>query len=130
MRPEEALRAARERARRARSEGLYPEAVAPAAIGATSERVSSDQLMEWAVIEPSMSEVISTRRLGAPITWVKGRLVHALRQYLAQLESQQTRFNVHLLARVVEQEERMAIVEDWLREESATPAPELPPRAP
>ena len=82
--------------------------------------------MEWALIEPDTEQVISTRRWGAPISWFKRLALHVLRQYLAQLESQQTRFNVHLLARVVEQEERLSIMEDWLRDDTPGESPFRP----
>ena len=36
-----------------------------------------------------------------------------LRQYLRQLESQQTRFNAHLLVRVAQLEDRLGELEEW-----------------
>jgi uncharacterized small protein (DUF1192 family) len=60
------------------------------------------------VIEPDLDLVVSTRRLGAPISWLKRLLVHLLRQYTGQLASQQTRLNVHLMGRVAELDERFA----------------------
>jgi hypothetical protein len=55
-----------------------------------------------------MDLVTSTRRLGAPIRWVKRTLVHLIRQYTGQLASQQTRVNVHLMGRLGELDERLA----------------------
>lgn len=103
MRPEDALAAAREAAARAGHdvaalEGLQ---VAP------TDRVAVEQLLEWAVIEPDPGLLRSTRRLGRPITWVKRLARRALQQELDQLAGQQTRFNLHVLQRVVELEERL-----------------------
>jgi len=123
MIPEQALGAARVAAATQRDSGAYDDDLRWLTINPTHERVTSDLLMEWAVIEPDLGLVASTRRWGAPITAAKRVIMHVLRQYLAQIESQQTRFNVHILARVVEQDERLSIVEDWLRDETPTPAP-------
>jgi hypothetical protein len=129
VQPEQALEAARRAVTEARRAGAYERDFSDVTINPTHHRVTSDQLMEWAVIEPDPGLVISTRRLGAPIAWLKRTLMHLLRQYHGQLESQQTRFNVHILARVVEQEERLAIVEDWLRDETPGATGFQPPPA-
>jgi hypothetical protein len=106
MRPEEALAAAREAAAR-RDDAL------PAGMSIEpTERVSIEQLMDWANIEPDPDLMRSTRRLGAPITWAKRQLVHVLRQYLRELQSQQTRFNLNVLIRIAELEDRVARLED------------------
>ncbi len=81
-----------------------------------TERVSIEQLMEWAAIEPDPDLMRSTRRLGAPITWAKRQLVHVLRQYLRELQSQQTRFNLNVLIRLAELEDRVARLEQRERE--------------
>lgn len=102
MRPEDALGAARAAAAKrghAEAEGL----AAPAA----AERATPEQLREWALIEVDHDLVYSTRTLGAPITLVKRGLMRLLRQYTVELESQQTRFNVAVLARLREVEERL-----------------------
>ena len=67
---------------------------------------SLERLLEWAVIEPDMSELRSTRRLGGPITWAKRLAFRVLRQYLRQLEAQQTRFNLHVALKLAELEDR------------------------
>jgi hypothetical protein len=108
--PEEALAAARERAAAARAAGGYVEPGGGFTIE-PRERIGADQLMEWAVLEPDESIMHSTRRLGAPITWVKQRLVHVLRQYHGELTADQTRFNMHLLVYVAELEDRIARLE-------------------
>ena len=126
MKPEQAAAAARTAAAEQRSLGAYSEDMRLVTIEPADERVTSDQLLEWALIEPDAREVVSTRPWGAPISWFKRRLLHAMRQYLAQLESQQTRFNVHLLALVVEQEERLSLMEDWLRDEVSNESPLRP----
>ena len=64
-----------------------------------TERVSIEQLMEWAAIEPDIELMVSTRKLGAPITWFKRKLIHFMRQYFRELQSQQTRFNLNVLIR-------------------------------
>ena len=53
----------------------------------------------------------STRALGAPVTMLKRLLVRLLRQHLAQIISQQTRFNIQLTAFVAELEERVTELE-------------------
>jgi hypothetical protein len=106
MKPEDAVDAARAAAA-GRGDALPP--------GMTiepTERVSIEQLMEWAAIEPDPDLMRSTRRLGAPITWVKRQLVHVLRQYLRELQSQQTRFNLNVLIRLAELEDRVARLEE------------------
>ena len=106
MKPEEALAAARAAAA-ARDDAL------PAGMSIEpTERVSIAQLVEWAAIEPDPRAMRSTRRLGAPITWLKQRLLHVMRQYLRELEAQQTRFNLNVLIRVAELEDRVARLEE------------------
>ncbi len=108
MRPEEAVDAARAAAARARGRGAYADAdeVVRAATEPL-ERISTEQLVEWAVIEPDLDRVRSTRRTGAPITAAKRALVHVLRQYFAEAHAQQTRFNLHAVIRIAELEERL-----------------------
>jgi hypothetical protein len=106
MKPEEALPAARAAA--AERDDTLP----PGMSIEPTERVSIEQLMEWANIEPDVDLMRSTRKLGAPITWAKRQLVHILRQYLRELQSQQTRFNLNLLIRVAEIEDRVARLEE------------------
>jgi hypothetical protein len=74
--------------------------------------VSIEQLMEWAAIEPDPDLMRSTRRLGAPITAAKRALLHVLRQYTRELEAQQTRFNLQLVIRLAELEDRVTRLED------------------
>ena len=106
MKPEQALEAARAAA--AKRDDTLP---ASTRIEPT-ERVSIEQLMEWANIEPDVDLMRSTRKLGAPITWAKRQLIHVLRQYLRELQSQQTRFNLNVLIRVAELEDRVARLEE------------------
>ena len=105
MKPEEALAAARAAAARASYEDVPGLQIEP------TDRVSLEQLMEWAVIEPTVDDVRSTRRLGGPITWVKRQLVHALRQYHGQILAEQTRFNMHVMVQLAELEDRLARLE-------------------
>ena len=111
MRPEEALSAARAAAAAARARGAYADDDLAGLTIEPTDRVSTEQLFEWAVIEPDPSAVRSTRRLGAPITLVKRVLARALRQELAQAYAQQTRFNLHAAVRIAELEERLERLE-------------------
>jgi hypothetical protein len=106
VRPEQALAAARAAAAARDDELPAGMAIEP------TERVSIEQLMEWAAIEPDVELMVSTRRLGAPITWFKRKLIHFMRQYLRELQSQQTRFNLNVLIRVAELEDRVARLEE------------------
>ncbi|MGI8800968.1 MAG: hypothetical protein ACR2KV_02185 [Solirubrobacteraceae bacterium] len=107
MKPEDAVQSARSELARRRAEGAYAENMDDYRVS-PPERPSIELLLEWAVIEPDLDLVVSTRRLGAPISWVKRLLVHLLRQYTGQLASQQTRLNVHLMGRVAELDERLS----------------------
>ena len=110
MRPEEALAAAREAAARARERGAYGDDLNGFAVQPT-DRVTTEQLLEWAVIEPDIGLVRSTRRRGGAITFLKRALLHVLRQYHAQAHAQQTRFNLHAAVRIAELEERLERLE-------------------
>lgn len=95
MRPEDALAAARERAA-AHADTLIP---ADGLVVRRSAQPSDDELLQWAVVEPDLREVRSTRRLGAPVTRTKQALLRLLAQYHAQVLSVQNRINVHLALR-------------------------------
>ena len=110
MRPEDAPAAARAAAQAARERGGYADDLAGFEVAPT-ERVPMDRLLEWAMAEPDLESVRSTRRHGAPITFVKRLLARALRQYLAEQQAQQARFNVHLVVRLAELEERLERLE-------------------
>ena len=115
MKPEDALARARAELERRRAEGAYDEDLGDLRVP-PDERLSIERLMEWGVIEPDLELVTSTRRFGAPIAWLKRTLEHLLRQYHRQLESQQTRFNLHLLTRIAELEDRIGDLELALEE--------------
>ena len=117
--PEQAIEDARAAAARARTGGAYGDDLRGFA-GEPFEGVSLAQLLEWAVLEPDVEPVRSTRRLGAPITWVKRGLVHLLRQYLGQIVAQQTRFNIHVVTFVSQLDDRVRRLEDR-REDQAGP---------
>ncbi len=110
--PEHALERAREAAARARAEGRNP-GYRPGPLEATfTGDVPSLELMsDWASIE-SDSEVLYSTRLGRPATALKRLLLRLLRQYNQDIEAQQTRFNMAVLARLTEIEERLAQLED------------------
>ena len=113
MRPEDALHNARTAVAEARARGAYLDDLS-AYVVAPTDRVTTEQLLEWAVIEPDVEEVRSTRRLGRPITATKRAVVHVLRQYLGQIVAEQTRFNLHAAVRLAELEERIDRLEDAL----------------
>jgi len=109
-RPEEALGRAREAVERKRAEGAYP--ASESAVGEPpSERPSPERLKEWALLDVEPSTLYSTRRLGAPITLLKRGLLRLLRQYTSELEARQTRFNLAVLGRLRELEERVERLE-------------------
>jgi len=110
MTPEEAIAAARAEVARIRAAGGYAEPEAGLEVRPV-DRVSNAQLLEWAVIEPDVSKLRSTRRGGAPITWLKRQLLRGLQQYHHELTAQQTRFNVHVLRKLIELEERLDALE-------------------
>jgi hypothetical protein len=110
MQPEDALPAAREAAAAAKARGEYTQDLSGFAIAPT-DRVSIEQLMEWAVVEPDESQMRSTRRLGAPITFLKRLLLRALQQHFNELTMLQARFNLHLLVRQTELEDRVIALE-------------------
>jgi hypothetical protein len=108
MNPEQALQEAR---RRAAAQDPSCEELEGLTIEPT-DRVGLEQLIEWAVAEPDPDKVRSTRALGAPITALKRGMVHLTRQQTGDLLAQQARFNLHLLTRVAELEERIKRLED------------------
>ena len=113
--PEEAMRVAREAAERKRAQGDYP----PPSAGALEDSIAppDPQLVaDWAVIAVDPDLVYSTRRLGAPVTALKRLLMRLLRQYHVDLEAQQTRFNIAVLAHVRDLERRLAALERTERE--------------
>jgi hypothetical protein len=104
MRPEEAVEQARAEAARKRAEGAYPPAEPHA--GPPPAGPDLGRLREWAIIEVDTDLVYSTRRGGAPISWGKKLLLRLLRQYTTELEAQQTRFNVGVVAYLESLEKR------------------------
>jgi hypothetical protein len=125
--PDRALEHARSTAATMRAEGAYA--------GESGDRASEgpapttlENLFEWAMIDPDLREVRSTRKLGLPVTLLKRGLVRLLQQYHAELISQQTRFNVHVLGHVRRLETRIEelerIVGSREREPGTEPGPE------
>jgi hypothetical protein len=109
--PEDALAKARAQAAARRAEGVYSDDLRGFEIEPT-DRVTQARLLEWALIEPDPDLVYSTRRLGAPITWLKRGLLRLLRQYHNQALAQQVRFNIQLMTYVSELEERVRRLEE------------------
>ena len=108
--PEEALQLARERAEAARARGAYGDDLGRFAIDPV-DAVTLEHLLEWAVIDPDVSELRSTRRWGAPITLVKRMLYRLLRQYHGQVIAQQSRFNIQLAVYVGQLADRVERLE-------------------
>ncbi len=111
--PEEALECARESAAKRRAEGGYREAQPGGPLDDTfvADRPPDEVMGEWAVLSVDEGTLYSTRRGGAPVTWVKRLLLRLLRQYLVELEARQTRFNLALLRRLGDLEERVETLE-------------------
>jgi hypothetical protein len=112
-RPEEAL----DKARAAAAQGDYTDDLSGLTVAPT-DATTVEKLLEWALIEPDVDLVYSTRRFGRPITAFKRALVWTLRQYNGQVYGQQTRFNHHIVLyarrledRVAELEQRIAALE-------------------
>jgi hypothetical protein len=120
MTPDEALAEARRRAAAGREAGTYRDADELAKLERTPARQGMGRLYDWAFIEPDRDQVVSTRRLGWPITVLKRALMRLLRQYHRQLEGEETRFNVHLLAYTAGLERRIEELE--ARDERGRPS--------
>jgi hypothetical protein len=119
--PEQALEQARAAAAQLRAQGAYGEdreTLPPEA----AEAPTPGKLFEWALIDPDLRNVRSTRRLGAPITALKRGLLRLLGQYHAELIAEQARFNVHLALYVRRLEERVAELEHELERGPKPPA--------
>jgi hypothetical protein len=113
LRPEDAGAHARAEAERKRAGGAYREDsdAVHELEDAIAGPVTPAQLREWALIDVDASLMRSTRRAGAPVTGLKRLLLRLLRQYTNELEAQQTRFNVGVLARLEELDRRIAELE-------------------
>jgi hypothetical protein len=111
VKPEDALAEARREVERIRAAGGYAERDPSSLRIEPLDRVTHAQLLEWALVEPDLSKLRSTRRFGAPITWLKRMLLRGLQQYHNELAFQQSRFNIQLLRRVFELEERIEELE-------------------
>jgi hypothetical protein len=102
-RPEDAF----ERARAAAGSSPPPGEVARSLEHDLAGESASDALLqEWAVISVEPEVIYSSRRLGAPVTLMKRVILRLMRQYTAELEAQQTRFNLAVLGRLRELERR------------------------
>ena len=97
MKPDEAVEAAKAAAAQKRAEGVYP-ADTVADSGKPPAGPDLARLREWAIVEVDSDLLYSTRKGGAPITWFKRMLLRLMRQYTTELEAQQTRFNVGVVA--------------------------------
>ncbi|MDQ6803841.1 MAG: hypothetical protein M3065_02485, partial [Actinomycetota bacterium] len=85
--PEHALEQARTAAGTMRVEGAY-DVGRKTRPGEAEDATALENLFEWAMIDPDLREVRSTRRLGAPVTMLKLGLVRLLTQYHAELIAQ------------------------------------------
>jgi len=107
--PGEAVERARAAAASMRAAGAYGDDLG--AHDLEPETVSNQKLYEWAVIEPDVEEVRSTRRFGAPMTALKRLLLRLMAQYHAELLAQQTRFNVNMVGQLRRLERRVQELE-------------------
>jgi len=124
-RPEDALEHARTEAARKRAAGAYAEPGSAALEESiVSGRPSADLLSRWAVVEGDPQLLYSTRRAGGPITALKQGMIRLLRQYLSDVESRQTRFNIAVLASVQDLERRVARLEEAARNSAPAGSPE------
>jgi hypothetical protein len=111
--PQHAIESARAAAASMRESGAYGDDLSGFRIE-PADAVTTDKLLEWALIEPDPANVYSTRRLGAPITWVKRLLLRLLHQYFTELAAQQTRFNIQMTVYAGELTERVEGLEERL----------------
>jgi hypothetical protein len=102
-RPEDALERARSAAQPAPEAGDVARSFERDLGG---DAVSDEVLQEWAVISVDPELIYSSRRGGAPLTFMKRALLRLMRQYTTELEAQQTRFNLGVLGRLRELERR------------------------
>ena len=116
--PREALETARRAARAAPDDG---EGQPPWSL--EEPAVTKKQLVEWALIDPEDSLVYSTRRFGRPVTAFKRLLIRLLYQYLGQISAQQSRFNSHVLMRVLQLEQRVRVLEEAVSQLPGSPEP-------
>jgi hypothetical protein len=114
--PQEALRQARANAEQMRAQGEYADDLSGYSI-APGEVLNTEKLLEWALIEPDIRDVRSTRRAGAPITMLKQGLLRLLRQYHGELIAEQTRFNINLVVYLRRLENRIEELESRLDSE-------------
>ncbi len=108
--PDEALERARAAAASMRASGAYAQERRGLEVRPTGA-ITTGKLFGWALIEPDLRDVRSTRRLGAPITALKLVLVRLLAQYHGELIAEQTRFNVNAVGYVRRLEERIEELE-------------------
>ena len=82
-----------------------------------SDQPSDDQLVQWAVIEPDLDEVRSTRPgpVGKAVTALKQGQLRLLGQYHAQVQSVQNRLNVHLSLRSTLMREELQVMKAEIR---------------
>jgi hypothetical protein len=108
--PEEAVERARAAAADRREETGSP-ATDTRIVPLSHPPTSYARLLEWALIDPDLGHVRSTRRLGAPITALKRLLLRLLAQYHAELLAEQARFNLNLVRYMGELEQRVEELE-------------------
>jgi hypothetical protein len=108
MRPEDALG----HARRVAAEHAATTIPAGGLEVERADQPDDDQLLQWAVIEPDLREVRSTRRgpVGKAVTAIKQGQLRLMGQYHAQVTSTQSRINVHLSLRSTLARDEVAIL--------------------
>ena len=99
------------RAQPERPETATSDHVSPTLTRIPKPTLSTTRLIEWAILAPEEAKVYSTRTLGQPITLLKRGLVRLLRQYLNEVNAQQSRFNALVAAHVMRLEQRVEELE-------------------
>jgi hypothetical protein len=113
-----------EQARRAAAAAAGGEAERAGFWGDEGPVQSAERLADWAIIEPDLAKVYSTRRFGAPLTALKLKLIQFLAQYTGQVIAQQSRFNAVVAAHIMGLEERVARLERAARQDESGPTEE------
>jgi hypothetical protein len=112
--PEQAVVQARAAAATMRESGAYGEEASRDP--APPDLVPQRKLLQWALVDPDIGKIRSTRRLGAPLTALKRALLRLLGQYHQELIAQQTRFNVAAAEHICRLEARLEELERRLQD--------------
>jgi hypothetical protein len=96
-----------------RAQGAYAEAESTPGPG-SPRRGGAEKLMEYAVIEPDVRELRSSRRMGGLVTAIRRVLVWLLWPYWAARLADQSRFNTEFVRQLQGLEAALDQAEDQL----------------